>query len=439
MKLNKFFANKINFQYLPSDGSLADANFEPTGMPSGGITATGTTGTGAAPVLSLEMEQIREQINNINSQLEKRTETGPALEALKRQAYAEFLAFALDSKGVNFTKEDFAAALSITPEKAQSQYYEFDLTDVEPLGLTYTDEVAKAGAASTSNGLGIYGESTLPAGMKRSWTPTAITAKEVEAATNYGIMDAATLDKFLPTDLTRRVSNVTQDTPAYTVANKLPATLFDAINFPEQTINRGVPVVTKGLDAAGNPTTAVTMGNAAATPSGEDIGQLDVSTILPSTGMGINDDGTGTAKVGTLDTTGNIVATSADTLNLLDAGLGTGSTVDAGVLSTVGGDDVKTNVVDVSPAVLGTTKVCPFRTELYGTVIGINESCNPTADAAAAAVVVNDPPFVPPGGDGGVITNEELVAQVQAAEIQNLFNTSQTLSLIHISEPTRPY
>ena len=156
--------------------------------------------------------------------------------------------------------------------------------------------------------------------------------------------------------MTRRVNKVTQNTPAYSVADKLPSTLFDDINFPEQTINRGVPVVTKGIDAAGNPTTAITMGNAAADPSGDDIGQLDISTILPSTGMGINPDGTGTATVGTLDTTGNIVASSADTLNMLDAGLGNVSAVDPNVLSTAGGAaPVSTTTLVKPPAGVVTT------------------------------------------------------------------------------------
>ena len=49
------------------------------------------------------------------------------------------------------------------------------------------------------------------------------------------------------------------------------------------------------------------MGTAAASPSGPTIGELDISAILPSTGMGINADGTGTTTVGTQPTTGNMV------------------------------------------------------------------------------------------------------------------------------------
>jgi hypothetical protein len=194
-------------------------------------------------------------------------------------------------------------------------------------------------------------------------------------------MDAATLEKYLPADMTRRVNEVTQNTPAYSAGSTLPAGLFDAINFPAQTINRGVPVVTKGIDAQGNPTTAITMGNAAATPSGANIGQLDISTLLPSTGMGINADGSGTATVGTLDTTGNIIGSSADTLNMFDTGMGNTSTIDPNFigLSGTGGTTGGTTGGNVTPVV---------------------------------------PPVVPP-----VVVPPALS---QAQVIQNLFNTSQT-------------
>jgi len=389
MKLNKFLKNKIN---QITEAEIADlAGFEDPD--SSNSFAAGTTNRG--PV-SLSMQQIRSQIDALNAQLAKRTETGPELEALKRQAYAEFLAFALANDGVNFTKEDFADALTISVEDAEREYYNFDFTDVEPLDLAYNNQVTAAtGTTSTSRDTSI-GTSVL--GADRSWTPQAITADDVSVPTAYGLMDAATLEKYLPADMSRRVNEVTQNTPAYSAGSTLPAGLFDAINFPAQTINRGVPVVTKGIDAQGNPTTAITMGNAAATPSGANIGQLDISTLLPSTGMGINADGTGTATVGTLDTTGNIVASSADTLNMLDTGWGNVSAVDPNVLSTAGGTTpVVTTTAVTTPA---TTKVCPIGTIQAGQTIGINENCGTITDEP-------DPP-------------------TQDQVIQNLFNTSQT-------------
>jgi hypothetical protein len=138
---------------------------------------------------------------------------------------------------------------------------------------------------------------------------------------------------------------------------RLASGLFDPLNFPKRDITRGTPVVTRGLDAQGNPTTAITMGQSTATGTGPNIGELNTFTQFPSTGMGINPDGTGTATVGTLDTTGNIVATGADTLNMFDSGMGNVSTVDDNVLNigTGLGDtntlkDVTTNQIKVNPA-----------------------------------------------------------------------------------------
>ena len=374
MKLNKFLKNKINYQYMPdmTDSELANADFDEDGIPSGGIASTGTGVTTNAPI-SLSMQQIRNQIDALNAQLAKRTETGPELEALKRQAYAEFLAFALANDGVNFTKEDFADALTISVEDAEREYYNFDFTDVEPLDLAYNNQVTAAtGTTSTSRDPSI-GTSVL--GADRSWTPQAITADDVSVPTAYGLMNAATLEQYLPSDMSRRVNEVTQNTPAYSAGSTLPAGLFDAINFPAQTINRGVPVVTKGLDAQGNPTTGIT-------------------------------DGSGTATVGTLDTTGNIVGSSADTLNMLDTGMGNVSTVDPNVLSTAGGAaPVSTTTMVTAPG--GFPAASPVDTPV-GTPVG-------------TPVV---PPVVPP-----VVTpvvTPETPALSQAQVIQNLFNTSQT-------------
>jgi hypothetical protein len=157
-------------------------------------------------------------------------------------------------------------------------------------------------------------------------------------------MDAATLEKYLPTDSTRRVQDVTQNTPAYTAANLLPATLFDAINFPEKDITRGSPAVTRGLDADGKPTTAITMGDTTASGSGTTIGDLTTEVILPSGGMGINADGTGGNVVGTLDTTGNIIDTDANKITLASNDATATSTVDATVIG--GNEDLTCPIVD---------------------------------------------------------------------------------------------
>lgn len=88
--------------------------------------------------------------------------------------------------------------------------------------------------------------------------------------------------------------------------------------------------MTRGLDAQGNPTTAITMGDTTATGTGPNIGQLTTDLTFPSTGMGINADGTGTTTTGTMDTTGNIVKLDPDVtgLNLLQSSAGNTSTLD---------------------------------------------------------------------------------------------------------------
>lgn len=111
---------------------------------------------------------------------------------------------------------------------------------------------------------------------------------------------------------------------------KIAKGLFDPQTFNTRDITRGTPAVTRGLDAQGNPTTAITMGDTTATGTGPNIGQLTTDLTFPSTGMGINADGTGTTTTGTLDTTGNIVKLDPDVtgLNLLQSSAGNTSTLD---------------------------------------------------------------------------------------------------------------
>lgn len=111
---------------------------------------------------------------------------------------------------------------------------------------------------------------------------------------------------------------------------KIAKGLFDPQTFNTRDITRGTPAVTRGLDAQGNPTTAITMGDTTATGTGPNIGQLTTNLTFPSTGMGINADGTGTTTTGTMDTTGNIVKLDPDVtgLNLLQSSAGDTSTLD---------------------------------------------------------------------------------------------------------------
>ena len=352
-KLNKFFALKTNFQTDPDELR--------SGVPSGGGSNSNTK---ASPV-SLTMEQIREQILNLDAQLSKLFPNISAdeMNAKKVAARQELASLAEKNPALNFSQEDFAEAVgaveggNFTPAQAIAQYYGIDLDDVygeDRLkigggGLKLTDNVASR--------INNYAKENPDSGtfstLDFSVLPDLVEASDVQVATNYDLLSpdqlVSELDKFVPRD--RQVERVTQNTPAFTVADTLGTTMFDPISFPERTINRGVPVVTKGIDAQGNPTTGITMGTAAASPSGPTIGELGISAILPSTGMGINADGTGTTTVGTQGTTGNIVASSADTLNMVDPGVAANaiSTIDPNVLGTQGNTVTKGPITTVTP------------------------------------------------------------------------------------------
>ena len=346
MKLNKFFALKTNFVTNLDD---------PDAIASIDVNAGGSNAS-TAP-LPLTMAEIQEQLLHLDDQLLKKFPNISAEEMTAKQVAArrELVALATNNPAVNFSQDDFAEAVGLTPAQAIAQYYGVDLDDLYGAdrlkigggGLSLTDKVAKQ--------IRTYAEANPDSSTFSTFDfspPSLVEASDVEVETDFSLPSATDLqtrlDAFIPRD--RQMPHVTQDTPAFTVADTLDTSMFDAINFPEPTINRGVPVVTKGIDAQGNPTTGITMGTAAASPSGPTIGELDISTILPSTGMGIMPDGTGTTAVGTQDTTGNIVASSADTLNMLDPGIAANpiSEVDTNVLGTQG-NQVASTITQVTP------------------------------------------------------------------------------------------
>ena len=133
--------------------------------------------------------------------------------------------------------------------------------------------------------------------------------------------------------------------------DKIAQGLFNPLSFNTRDITRGTPAVTRGLDAQGNPTTAITMGDTTATGTGPNIGQLTTDLTFPSTGMGINADGTGTVTTGTMDTTGNIVKLDPDVtgVNLLQTDAGTTSTLDPNAI-TGGNVAVNQPTVGLPPA-----------------------------------------------------------------------------------------
>lgn len=449
MKLNKFLQYKIHNRL---EGDDEDA------LMSGG------SGSAGGPV-TLTLDQIKNELLALDKKLEGKglVEGTDEYKAAQEQARAELVKLMRENDEINFSEENFAKAVGLTPAQAAAQYYNYDFTDKDYLfpnsgdyGVVirsaFTDYDPDSIAAYEAKG----GKSVFRQKPDSSFTPPEVTLEDVRVATDFASPTpdqlATRLDAFLPRD--RQVARVTQNTPAFTVADKLGTTMFDRINFPERTINRGVPVVTKGIDAQGNPTTSVTMGNAAASPSGPTIGDLDISAVLPSTGMLVNADGTGGATVGTQAGSGNIVGSSADTLKILDPGVGSNpvSSVDPNAVG-LAGNQVASTVTPVK-----TATICPLGTELAGQPPAANGSCNPVADAKAAAAATgggddttttttttggNDDitetgticPLgtelagSPPAANGSCNPQADAAAAAKAAQtadIQNLFTTSQT-------------
>lgn len=397
MKLNKFFEYKIHNRLEGGD--------------------RGGSGSSGGPV-TLTLAQIQAELDGLDAKLEGRGLQGDALTAAREQARAELVKLMRENDEIMFSEEDFAKAVGLTPAQATAQYYTYDFADKDYLfpnsgdyGVVirsaFRDYDPDSEAAYEARG----GKSVFRQKPDSSFTPADVTLEDVRVATDFASPTpdqlATRLDAFLPRD--RQVARVTQDTPAFTVGDKLGTTMFDRINFPERTINRGVPVVTKGIDAQGNPTTGITMGTAAASPSGPTIGELDISAILPSTGMGINADGTGTTTVGTQPTTGNIVASSADTLNMIDPGVAANpiSTIDPNVLGTQGNTVTRGPITTVTPPTPPTIDPpdldpTPTRAEVIQNLFNTSQ----TKDIAAQRI-----------GDYaasvGGITAEEIAAAVQ--------------------------
>jgi hypothetical protein len=320
---------------------------------------------GAGGPVNLTQEDIQNLLGTWDSFFaDQYTEGSPEYVAAQEQARAELVRMGEESPALNFSKEAFAGAVGLSGPDAINQYYNYDFTGKDDLGLSYGTRITTAmdnydpnsvAAIAAQNQSSVFGDKldTVKGG---GWTPADVTMDQVRAATNYDTLNPtyqAEINKYLP-PAAKNLTTITQDTPAFTVADKLPSTLFDAINFPEREITRGTPVVTRGLDQYGNPTSAITMGQSTATPTGENIGQLNTTTMFPSTGMGINADGTGTTEVGTLDTTGNIVATGADNVTLVESDDTVTSTVDDDAITT--GDDDDDDTVTTTVTTVDTTK-----------------------------------------------------------------------------------
>ena len=291
--------------------------------------------TGFQGAVTLTLDQIRAEIGLLNDQIAERypDATEDELTAYQQQAYAEFIEMAKADRGVNVTPTFFAQALNQNYDDDFVNLYfrRGAIGDKNPLGLGYSQTVTtgtdawntwladnpyseEAGVAQTTFGTGTAAKSWVPQMVTRGGTRDAagnLILGGVRSPTDYELMTGAQLAPFLPT-APYDVTKIAQNTPAYTAAGTLPTDLFDPIGFPERPITRGTPVVTRGFDAAGNPTTGITMGQSTAAPTGANIGQLTTAMQLPTTGMHIASTGLGGTTVGTMPTTGNIVSTGAD-------------------------------------------------------------------------------------------------------------------------------
>ena len=385
MRLNKFFALNTHYNRQEDEEDALNGG--------GGSSSGGSTGGNRAP-LNLSVGQVQSQIDLLNAELlRKYPDLDPNSDELRRfkeQAYAEFLEQVQTNPALSVSEDVFASALTIPVDQARSQYYNFDFTGKDRLGL-------ESRTPAIIDQIGKYNDgSVFKDPSDRTFLPPMLTQEDVQATTQFDTLNpsyAARLADYLPPE-EQRVTSITQDTPAFTTADSLPSNLFDSINFPEQEITRGTPVVTRGLTPDGSPTTAITMGQSTAAPSGPDIGELTTYAQFPSTGMGINPDGTGTTTVGTRDTTGNIVATGADELIQFDSPLVS---------------PVDPNVINIGTGVGGTNTT--------GTV---NTSVMPIGEPIYR---VPEIPGLPTTPRTGVPPTRD---RTQAEIIQNLFNTSQT-------------
>ena len=199
-------------------------------------------------------------------------------------------------------------------------------------------------------------------GVTYSAIPDQYTLADVQVA-GRPMMNEAQLSQYLPYD-----PYSIEQRRAYELEGPRAVTFYDRI------LNRPVPVVTKGFLPSGEPTTGITMGDAALAPSGE----MDITSVFPSTGMNIMGSGLGGTTVGLSaeqaaaaglppgSSTGNILSTTGDNF-VTPAGT---LTTDQ-VLGTTGtGNFVFDTVTDGTGNDTALTKVCPD-----GSVVGINEAC----------------------------------------------------------------
>jgi len=197
------------------------------------------------------------------------------------------------------------------------------------------------------DGTGIVNLTPIRSGEGQTYSlPDQYTLADVQVA-GRPMMNESQLSQYLPYD-----PYSIEQRRAYELEGPRAVTFYDRI------LNRPVPVVSKGVDALGRPTTGIVMGDAALAPSGE----MTISSLFPGTGMNIESSGLGGTTVGL---SGQQAVT---------AGLPPGNTT--GTLLTSTGDLFTTvDGVKTVDEVLGTTGGTPgtgdtFVTDGSGNVVG---------------------------------------------------------------------
>jgi len=416
MKLNKFFALRTNFEFDQSD---------PDAIRSGGGTSSGGASSGRSQVSRaadkvksaisspgmLSRDEVLKQLNFLNTQITDGVgvKAGKSKTQAKEDAYAKWIETNRDQiklvdvaaffnnpgYGVDEVTRDYIDGPGGRGYQYQeaADFGELDFTGEggRPPVITNTGTFANIDDAF-DNMLDRYAQvgnledtvdedGNIVEGIMR---PSSFNAADYARGGKYDYVAPSAAQDFRNLDVTK------YDTVGDLITQgKIAKGLFDPQTFNTRDITRGTPAVTRGLDAQGNPTTAITMGDTTATGTGPNIGQLTTDLTFPSTGMGINADGTGTTTTGTMDTTGNIVKLDPDVtgLNLLQSSAGDTSTLDPNAVT--GGN------------------------------VAVNQPTMGLTPSTAPAQPTMPQPVTPP-------TPTPTPAKTQAQIIQDLFNSSPT-------------
>jgi hypothetical protein len=199
-------------------------------------------------------------------------------------------------------------------------------------GIAQSGLAKGEGTGGDGDGTGVVTLESIRSGEGQEYSlPDQYTLADVQTA-GRPQMTEAQLTQYLPYDPYDTVQR-----SAYTTDAPRAVTFYDRI------LNRPVPVVTKGFLPSGEPTTGITMGDAALAPSGE----MDITSVFPSTGMNIMGSGLG----------GTTVGLSAE--QAAAAGLPPGSAT-GNILSTTGDNFVTPAGTLTTDQVLGTTGTGDF-------------------------------------------------------------------------------